>query len=212
LDFLVLVYKNQLTQKDYPPKLSPSIHVHEVENYSEAIRLASTQSYHLVIMITHEMAFPPSWKVNELKINNPIMFFSGVNKQLLHLLLSFIESMETMQIPDQMNAQLLESLSFIEENLYEDDLSLEKVASHIYVSRCHYSRLFQKHFGTGFKQYVMNKRIQRAKILLQRGEPVTDVCYSVGYNDLTHFGRVFKRLVGVKPSHYRQESLMKRKA
>jgi YesN/AraC family two-component response regulator len=98
---------------------------------------------------------------------------------------------------------LFKSLEYIEENLCENDLSLEGVASSVYVSRCHYSRLFKEHFGFGFKEYIMNKRIQKAKVMLQEGQPVTDVCYAVGYGDLTHFGRVFKKLVGVNPSVYR---------
>jgi YesN/AraC family two-component response regulator len=160
-------------------------------------------------MMTKELAFPVEWKVNELQIMNPIMIMAGVNQPSMSLLLSFIDSLDTINVPDETNALLMESLSFIEENLYEEDLSLEKVASHIYVSRCHYSRMFHKHFGTSFKKYVMKKRIQKAKVLLQKGKPVTEVCYLVGYNDLTHFGRVFKKLVGVKPSVYRQQTVWK---
>lgn len=79
------------------------------------------------------------------------------------------------------------------------------MASKAYVSKCYYSRIFQKYVGKGFKEYVIDKRIQKAKLLLQKGNSVTDVCFSIGYSDLTHFARIFKRIVGVNPSIYKSE-------
>ena len=49
------------------------------------------------------------------------------------------------------------------------------------------------------------KRMRKAVQLLEQGFQVTEVCYSVGYNDLTHFSREFKKMFGAKPSCYRAD-------
>ncbi|MEC0246741.1 AraC family transcriptional regulator [Paenibacillus chitinolyticus] len=179
--------------------------------FTNVVQLIGENPHDLVVFLSFEDALPPDWKLDELEMEAPMMILLNVNKLDLFLCQTFLDSIGLLPKPASDVVQettihplLYKSLLFIEENIQENDLSLEKVASYIYVSRCHYSRLFKEHFGTGFKEYIMNKRIQKAKLMLQEGQPVTDVCYSVGYGDLTHFGRVFKRLVGVNPSVYRR--------
>ncbi|MGA5691395.1 helix-turn-helix domain-containing protein [Cytobacillus pseudoceanisediminis] len=156
-----------------------------------------------------------SWNIRDLQryCKCPILFLSELEELNEWSLVSCLEHFKTESTTDPQNNSLFsQSLEYIEKNLFNEDLSLEKVAAHIYVSKCHYSRMFQKEVGEGFKKYVITKRINKAKRLLQEGEAVTNVCYSVGYNDLTHFGRMFKKVVGVNPSEYRQYYIGNRRA
>ncbi|WP_253735880.1 helix-turn-helix transcriptional regulator [Paenibacillus sp. FJAT-26967] len=205
MNLLVFVHKADKC-KDYITELlllSKKVKLIEFVDLSAAIRIVKQTHYKLVVFLTFEQTFPENWNVHKLKFSSPLIALAGADRISFTSLISLIDMVAQNQEPSCDNRLFAESLAFIDENLCENDLNLEKVASTIFVSRCHYSRMFQKYVGTGFKEYVMNKRIQKAKLLLQKGEPVTDVCFSVGYNDLTHFGRVFKRKVGVNPSVYR---------
>jgi YesN/AraC family two-component response regulator len=196
-------------QMDQYQNLSRQMDITIVDDYDLTLDLAKTKKFNMIVAITFGQAFPDTWNVKTVQHHGecPTMFITGANELNVLSVLTFIGTLQSNEVPVQSNPLLEESLAFIAENLCSEDLSLEKVASHVYVSKCHYSRLFQKHVGKGFKEYVISKRIDRAKLLLREGAQVTDTCYSVGYNDLTHFGRIFKRTVGMNPSVYRQKSI-----
>ncbi|UFJ42425.1 AraC family transcriptional regulator [Brevibacillus humidisoli] len=205
MNALVVVSKKQSEdlQCEFIHSLSEKAEVLVLEDFRGVKDAVSKQKYRVVILMTYGDSFPESWKMTELQVDCPTVILTNAKNINLFSIQSFIESFEENDTPDIDNPLFRKSLKYIEENLHENDLSLTKVASFIYVSRCHYSRMFNKYLGTGFKEYIMTKRIQRAKLLLKKGQPVTEVCYSVGYNDLTHFSRVFRKLVGVNPSTYR---------
>ncbi len=96
------------------------------------------------------------------------------------------------------------ALHFIHNN-YATDISLERVASTVRLSRYHFSRLFREITGLTYQSYVNRVRIEQAKKMLNDDAlSVTDAGYAVGYSDLTHFERIFKKIVGSNPSQYRR--------
>lgn len=186
------------------------------KNFSLVQKRINQNSYNLVVFLTIHSSFPDTWLFSKLKSQAAIMTMTKVDKLDLVIFSSFLKSIGLFNEPliksrkeDELPPLLYKSLVFIEENIHENDLSLEKVASNVYISRCHYSRMFKTFFGTGFKDYVISKRIQKAKQMLQKGVTVTEVCYAVGYGDLTHFGRMFKKVVGINPSIYRKKYFQK---
>jgi hypothetical protein len=54
-------------------------------------------------------------------------------------------------------------------------------------------------------QYLTAVRINKAQLLLQNDTPVTDTCFAVGFESLTSFIGLFKRITGISPSIYRQQ-------
>jgi AraC-like DNA-binding protein len=73
------------------------------------------------------------------------------------------------------------------------------------VSRAYFSRSFKAAFGETPHQYLMTRRMERAKALLRDGDlSVTAVCFAVGFSSLGSFSAQFKRLVGESPSAYRE--------
>jgi YesN/AraC family two-component response regulator len=92
---------------------------------------------------------------------------------------------------------------FIEEHSIEA-LSLGQVAQAVHTSVFYFCKLFKKAVGINFTEYVSRVRTERAKnLLLNPNLRVSEIAYEVGFQSLTHFNRVFKKIVGESPTEYR---------
>ena len=83
-------------------------------------------------------------------------------------------------------------------------ISLSDVADSVYVSQWHLSKLINRHTGQSFLDLLGSMRIERAKVLL--ADPamrVHAVSEQVGYNDVAHFSKSFKKITGMTPVEYR---------
>lgn len=101
------------------------------------------------------------------------------------------------------------ALAYIEEN-YSQKLKLSDVAEKTYVSQWHLSKLLNKHTGQNFSEILNSVRIEKAKELLK--DPslrIGDVAEVVGFLDIAHFSRVFKKQVGISANEYRNKILGK---
>jgi len=95
------------------------------------------------------------------------------------------------------------ALTFIKEH-FSEEISLEDVAREAGLSRYHFCRLFRHETGLTFLEYLQDLRVRRAQALLaDRYLRITEVAYTVGFGDLSHFDRTFRRMVGRSPSEYR---------
>jgi len=93
------------------------------------------------------------------------------------------------------------------EDRYAESITLADAARAASYSRCHFSKVFKEQLGTCFVSYLGRVRIRRAAELLARTEmPVTSVALEVGFNDLSHFERVFRAALNRSPTKYRAES------
>ncbi|MCI7106095.1 MAG: response regulator [Lachnobacterium sp.] len=101
------------------------------------------------------------------------------------------------------------ALTYIEEN-YKQKLTLGEVAEKTYVSQWHLSKLLNRHTGQSFSDILNHTRIEHAKELLK--DPslrIGDISEQVGFLDLAHFSRVFKKQEGVSANEYRNQILGK---
>jgi len=93
--------------------------------------------------------------------------------------------------------------SYIEEHLAED-LSLSEIAAVAFLSPYHFARLFKASTGFAPHQYVIGRRIERAKLLLSTTNwSLTAIAHAVGFAHESHLALHFKRLTGLLPSSYR---------
>lgn len=95
------------------------------------------------------------------------------------------------------------ALAYIEEN-YTQKLTLSEVAEKTYVSQWHLSKLLNRHTNQSFSEVLNHVRIEHAKELLK--DPslrIGDISEAVGFLDLAHFSRVFKKHEGVSANEYR---------
>jgi AraC family transcriptional regulator len=95
-------------------------------------------------------------------------------------------------------------VEYIHENL-DAELSLGHLAAVAHVSPYHFARLFKNSTGLPPHQYVIARRVERAKELLRGRDrlPLAELAMEVGFSDQSHLTRHFKRLVGVTPRRFR---------
>jgi AraC family transcriptional regulator len=95
-------------------------------------------------------------------------------------------------------------VAYIEENL-DASLTLEQMAAAAHLSAYHFARQFKAATGMPPHQYVIARRVERAKQLLQAGDDfsLAHVAASAGFADQSQFSHHFKRLVGVTPGRFR---------
>jgi len=104
--------------------------------------------------------------------------------------------------PD-MHPGIRRALAFMREH-FTEDITLADVARGAALSRFYFCRLFHREAGVPFHEYLNELRVARAQVLLaDHHVTVTEVAYAVGFNDLSHFDRTFRRMVGLSPTEYR---------
>jgi AraC-like DNA-binding protein len=113
---------------------------------------------------------------------------------------------------DDLRARLWRARNFIDE-CYDQPLDLTQISKQACLSRYHFLRSFREAFDTTPRQYLIHRRIEKAKELLQkRSTSVTDICFEVGFQSLGSFSTLFHKSVGDAPVTYRRrqrESLRK---
>jgi AraC family transcriptional regulator len=95
-------------------------------------------------------------------------------------------------------------LEYIEQHL-SGDLTLEAMASEVSVSPLYLARAFKAAVGRSPHQYVLQRRIERAKELLRGSDtPIVEVALAAGFSSQSHLSNWFLRQVGVSPAAYRR--------
>lgn len=85
-----------------------------------------------------------------------------------------------------------------------ETISLDQIAKALNVSTFYFCKMFKKTTGLTFTHYLARTRIERAKnLLLNPHARVSEIAYDCGFVSLTHFNRIFKRVVGTSPTDYR---------
>jgi AraC family transcriptional regulator len=88
----------------------------------------------------------------------------------------------------------------------EDDLSLDEMAQSVGLSTAHFARMFRKSTGETPHQFVLRQRLERAKAMLHAPDArVLDVAVACGFKTQQHFAQVFRDVLGVSPTEYRQD-------
>jgi YesN/AraC family two-component response regulator len=129
-----------------------------------------------------------------LKLNYLIELLVYINR----IFKKIPQNQENTNIPKK----LIPVLNHIEYSM-ESDLSLDSLESKFYINRFYLSKLFKKSIGSSIHNYILFKRISKAKTLLSDGFSVTDTCIKCGFNDYSNFLKMFKRTVGVSPGKYK---------
>lgn len=89
-----------------------------------------------------------------------------------------------------------------------EDLNLTQVARAVNTSTFYFCKVFKKATGINFTDYLSRVRIEKSKnLLLNPNLRVSEIAFEVGFQSLTHFNRVFKRVLGQSPTEYRARLL-----
>lgn len=122
--------------------------------------------------------------IQEHLVNKPVIkqYSNGLSSRKLHLIVDYIEA----------NLEL--------------DLNLEELANLVEISPNYFSTLFKHSTGTTPHKYVIQARVKRARELLKGEMTIADIAQIVGFSHQSHLNLHFKRLVGLTPQQFRQNS------
>ncbi|ASZ13447.1 AraC family transcriptional regulator [Chitinophaga pendula] len=98
---------------------------------------------------------------------------------------------------------------FINDHL-EEKLTIEMVARKFNLSRSKLLETFKSTFGQPLHEYIVFRRMEKAKALLQQGLSLSEICGVVGYPDKSNFVRAFRKASGITPALYRKRFFMNR--
>jgi AraC-like DNA-binding protein len=104
--------------------------------------------------------------------------------------------------------RIVQAKLFIDAN-YQQNIDLNNICGEAYFSKFHFIRLFKQTYSKTPHQYLMQVRIEQARLLLNQGIPAGRVCYAVGFDSVSSFSLLFKRLIGHPPSVYQQSELLR---
>ena len=110
---------------------------------------------------------------------------------------------------DDLTKHIIQSKLYIDKH-FSENINLDKIAAKAHASKFHFIRLFKKIYGKTPHQYLTFVRIERAKEFLKSDMAVHHVCYSVGFESISSFTDLFKKMVGYSPSVFQvQQTRMK---
>jgi AraC-like DNA-binding protein/ligand-binding sensor protein len=142
----------------------------------------------------------------DTKVVSPKQHDAMVN--LLAIFAQHISMVSNQVLVQERNAEsplISRAKRYIEEKQGED-LSLTEVAKAVNTSTFYFCKMFKKATGLHFTEYVSRVRIEKAKnLLLNPNLRVSEVAFEVGFQSLTHFNRVFKKIVHQSPTEYREQ-------
>ena len=123
--------------------------------------------------------------------------------QIFGELLSFYANQIVIKLNEREPYRVRLARTFIS-NHRAEDINLADVARATHVSSFYFCKIFKKATGLTFVEYRNRLRIESAKkMLLNLNLTVSEIAYSVGFQSLTQFNRLFRRLVGKSPTRFR---------
>ena len=118
------------------------------------------------------------------------------------LFVELLECTDTLQFSYEDQSVIMKVLRYIEDNYREG--TLREIAGMVHYEYPTLSRLIKKKTGRSFTQLMQEKRLaQAAWFLLNTEERIDDIAYMVGYENMTHFHKLFTQCYGKSPKHYR---------
>ncbi|HJA92451.1 MAG TPA: AraC family transcriptional regulator [Candidatus Eisenbergiella merdipullorum] len=127
--------------------------------------------------------------------------FKDVVQNLIH---DFCEKRQLMK-KQKKDDEAYQAFKYVKEHFSEYDLSIEKVADHLDMTTAAVRQAVYKYSGKMYKDYLIYLRIEYAKQLLGEDNlTVEETCQKVGYNSVSYFTKLFKKMVGVSPSKYKK--------
>lgn len=136
-------------------------------------------------------------------------FWRCRSRSIIYEILSFLQYLYTEMEIDN-NYKVLESENEIDKVIlymhanYEKKITLNHLTELFHINRTTLSEEFAKVTGVSVIDYLIKLRIKIASILLsQTTIPISEILYRTGFNDSTHFGKMFRKYTGFSPSQYR---------
>lgn len=102
--------------------------------------------------------------------------------------------------------RIVQAKLFMDEH-YGERIDLDNISDEAWFSKFHFIRLFKSIYGKTPHQYLIGVRVEKAKLFLQKGTTVSDTCFAVGFDSITSFAGLFRRVTSLSPSAYQRQYL-----
>lgn len=187
---------------------------HPINNYPE---FRSTKN--LLEQSSQGICFPPECKklVSQIEKTTSSHGFLRLTN-LLQLLFMMSQSQDFRTIGSVLyntreqsadNNRLKKILTYLEQH-YLEEISLEEVAEIGAMNNSSFCRFFKDKTGKTLIQYIIEMRIAYAcELLNNTTQDIFQISFTCGFNSISHFNKIFKRITQVTPSHYRTNNLAK---
>ncbi|MEN8905628.1 MAG: response regulator [Clostridiales bacterium] len=142
----------------------------------------------------------------EYCFNNTLGYYSNLNDMKKYLKDFFVKIIEKSEkYKSRRDTKLIENVKkYIDKN-YNENITLSEIAEITYLNPNYFCEFFKEEMNQTFVDYLTNVRIDKAKeILKDERIKIYEISDLVGYNDSAYFCRVFKKIVGVTPTQYRE--------
>lgn len=106
----------------------------------------------------------------------------------------------------QGNRVVNEAIKYVDDNLFDPELTLKLVSSKVFSNESYLSRAFKKEIGVSFIEYISKKRIEESVRLLNTTDmKVYEIAEKIGFRDSHYFGLCFKKHIGMTIKEYKRE-------
>lgn len=132
-----------------------------------------------------------------------LSLLNGLATQAAVLFLRLMLLEQTAETSDQTTRHILTVQSWIDRH-FAEDCGVDGLAKMAHLAPTYFAARFRDIVGVPPMTYVRDRRLEQAKLLLERtSNPIKVVAWSVGYSDVSHFNRAFKQAIGMTPGEYR---------
>lgn len=102
---------------------------------------------------------------------------------------------------------LEKSTDYINSHITDPGLTVSKVAARAGISPEYLRKLFKAKYGVAPREYILNKRLERAKTMIECGDiKLSSIPYECGFTDYSYFARIFRRRLGILPLQYQKQT------
>lgn len=138
----------------------------------------------------------PTYRINELR-------------DLYGLISSLLKTTEQKYLPTSKYLKILPAIEYIAKN-YNKNICNDELASVTELSTVYFRKLFKEVMGISPIKYIQSVKTKKAKEMLSSDySSITDIAYSLGYDNVYEFSRSFKKYVGISPTQYEKQLYLK---
>ena len=95
-------------------------------------------------------------------------------------------------------------------NNFDNELNLDLLSHIRFTSKFHLLRLFKRYYGQTPMQYLIDRRLDKSKELLLKGQNVTETCFDIGFECPSSFSTLFKSKFGLTPTEFQKRAIFTR--
>ena len=95
-------------------------------------------------------------------------------------------------------------------NNFDKELNLDLLSHIRFTSKFHLLRLFKRYYGQTPMQYLIDRRLDKSKELLLKGQSVTETCFDIGFESPSSFSTLFKSKFGLTPTEFQKRAIFTR--